>query len=89
MALWSLKVDWKSVVISIATISTAWSWRPWAMTNSSEATMAAPAPSEVGQHCSLVRGPVTLGELRICSRLYSSWNWEYLGGGRALGMGKR
>lgn len=30
------------------------------------------------QHCNLVRGSWILGEAMICSKEYSSWNWEYL-----------
>lgn len=30
------------------------------------------------QHCNLVSGSWILGEFMICSREYSSWNWEYL-----------
>ena len=37
-------------------ISTALSWSPCFFTNASLARMAAPAPSEVGQHWSLVSG---------------------------------
>ena len=34
------------------------------------------------QHCSLVRGAWIIRELLIWSRVYSSWNWEYLAGRR-------
>ncbi|SHS86794.1 Uncharacterised protein [Mycobacteroides abscessus subsp. abscessus] len=44
-------------------------------TNSSLATIAAAAPSEVGEHCSLVSGPTMVREFRMSSNEYSSWNW--------------
>ncbi len=37
---------------------------------------AAPAPSDVGQHWSLVSGSKTIGEFLMSSREYSSWNCE-------------
>ena len=46
----SPKVDGKSVAISIPRISTAWSIRPCFFAKSSDTTMAAAEPSEVGQH---------------------------------------
>lgn len=70
----SLNVEGKSVAISMPSISTACPSSPWDLTKFSEAIMAAAAPSLVGQHCSLVNGPYTGGDLIICSRVYSSRN---------------
>ena len=56
MQLFSSKVLGKSVVIAMPAISTACSSRPCFFTKSSLARIAAPAPSDVGQHCSLVSG---------------------------------
>ncbi|XP_026676753.1 non-specific lipid-transfer protein-like [Diaphorina citri] len=67
-----------SVAISKPTISTAFASNPYLLTKSSLARTAAAAPSDVGQHCSLVRGPNILGEFMICSKVYSTWNWEFL-----------
>jgi hypothetical protein len=50
------KVDLKSVFRLIPLISTAYAYKPYFMTNSSLQTIAAAAPSLVGQHCSLVNG---------------------------------
>jgi hypothetical protein len=50
------KVEAKSVVIACPTISTARAARSWRSTNASLARIAAPEPSEVGEHCSLVSG---------------------------------
>jgi len=38
---------------------------------------AAAAPSEVGQHCSLVSGSYTIGAFMMSSSVYSSWNCEF------------
>ena len=67
-----------SVAISIPTISIAWSWRLFLMTNCSDARIAAADPSDVGQHWSFVNGPNTLGDSSISFNVYSFWNWEYL-----------
>jgi hypothetical protein len=72
------KVELKSVVISIPIISTARSRRPCFVAKASETKTAAADPSEVGQHWSLVKGPYTGGEARICSSVYSSRNWDFL-----------
>ena len=56
MQLFSSKVLGKSVVIAMPRISTAFACRLCLRTKSSLARIAAPAPSEVGQHCSLVSG---------------------------------
>ena len=66
----------KSVVIAMPRISTALASRPCFLTKSSLARIAAPAPSEVGQHWSLVSGPKTIGAFRMSSSVYSSWNWR-------------
>eukprot|EP01137_Pigoraptor_chileana_P036256 Opistho-2@31508 len=66
-----------SVVISMARISTARSSRRCLRTKSSLHTIAAPAPSDVGQHCSMVSGANTSLDFSICSRVYSSRNCEY------------
>ncbi len=63
--------------MAMPAISTAWASRPWRFTTSSEQRIAAPEPSEVGQHWSLVSGPKICGDSRIWSSVYSSWNWEY------------
>ncbi len=75
--LFSSKELGKSVVMAMPRISTALPASPCRRTKSSLATMAAPAPSEVGQHWSLVSGPYTTGAPRISSSVYSSWNCEY------------
>lgn len=57
---------------------TAWdrrSGRAWR--KDSETIMAAAAPSEVGQHCNLVRGLWITGEASISAREYSVRNCEY------------
>ena len=54
------------------------SWRPLSITNCSEAKIAAAEPSDVGQHCNFVSGSYITGALVICSRVYSSLNWEFL-----------
>ena len=71
------KVLAKSVVIACPTISTACPARPCLSTNSSLATIAAPDPSEVGEHCSLVSGSEIIFAARMSSRVYSSWNCAY------------
>lgn len=40
--------------------------------------MAAAAPSLVGQHCNFVNGPNTFGDFKICSKVYSSRNCDFL-----------
>ena len=75
--LFSSKVLLKSDAIAMPRISTALACSPCLRTKSSLARIAAPAPSEVGQHCSLVSGSQTIGAALICSSEYSSWNWEY------------
>ena len=57
MQLFSSKLLAKSVAIDMPTISTAFDSRPCLRTKSSLARTAAPPPSEVGQHWSLVSGP--------------------------------
>ena len=52
----SSKVEGMSVTIAWPTISIACSQRSCSSTKRSEATIAAPEPSEVGEHCSLVSG---------------------------------
>ncbi len=71
------KVEVKSVVIACPTISTARPARPCLSTNASLATIAAPDPSEVGEHCSLVSGSEIILAARMSSRVYSSWNCAY------------
>ena len=65
------------MVIACPTISTAWPARSCDSTNSSEASTAAAEPSEVGEHCNLVRGSEIILAPRMSSRLYSCWNWAY------------
>ena len=55
-----------------------WSSRPFALTKSSDTIIAAAEPSEVGQHCNLVSGSWTDLELSISSKVYSSWNCDFL-----------
>ena len=55
-----------------------WSSKPFALTKSSDTTIAAAEPSEVGQHCNLVSGSWTDLELSISSKVYSSWNCDFL-----------
>lgn len=50
MQLLSVKVDARSVAISIPKISTAWLSNPWLLTKRSDTTTAAAPPSLVGQH---------------------------------------
>ncbi len=69
IALFSSKVEGRSVAISMPMISTACSISPCLMAKASETTMAAAEPSEVGQHCSFVNGPYTVGLDMICSRV--------------------
>ncbi len=57
IALLSAKVLSRSVTMACPTISTAWSPSPCFSTKASLAMIAAPEPSEVGEHCSLVTGP--------------------------------
>lgn len=64
-----------SVVMAWAAISTARSPRSCRSTNRSETTTAAAAPSEVGEHWSLVRGRWTVRAARTSSTVYGSWNW--------------
>src|SRR5271168_1896623 len=45
--------------------------------NSCDTITAAAPPSEVGQHCNFVRGSWISWDFIICSRVYSSLNWEY------------
>ena len=71
------KVLSKSVVIACPTISTAWPARPCLSTNASLATIAAPEPSDVGEHCSLVSGSEIIFAARMSSSVYSSWNCAY------------
>lgn len=78
MLLFSPKVELKSVAISIPKISTARFRRPCFMAKASDTRIAAADPSEVGQHCNLVNGPYTGGEARICSKVYSSRNCDFL-----------
>lgn len=66
-----------SVVMAWATISTARSPSPWLSTNRSDTTTAAAAPSEVGEHWSLVSGRWMVRAARISSTVYASWNWAY------------
>ncbi len=61
------KVDAKSVVMAWPTISTAWPASPWLSTKLSEARIAAPDPSEVGEHCSLVSGSEIIRDARMSS----------------------
>ena len=69
------KVEGKSVATACPAISTARSQRSCSSTNRSEAMIAQPAPSEVGEHCSLVKGAkISLASLISCS-VYSVWNW--------------
>lgn len=76
--LFSLKVEGKSVVISIPKISTAFFCNPYLSTKSSETTIAAAEPSDVGQHCNFVKLAHTFGDFKIASIEYSSVNCEYL-----------
>ena len=66
----------KSVDMAMPRISTAFLPTPCFLMKSSLATIAAPEPSEVGHHCSLVSGSKIIGAFRMSSRLYSSWNCE-------------
>lgn len=66
-----------SVVMAWAAISTALSPRSWSSTNRSDTTTAAAAPSEVGEHWSLVSGAWMVFAARISSTVYGSWNWAY------------
>src|SRR6476661_4628899 len=77
IALFVSNVDGRSVVIAMPTISTARSRSPYLSTTSSEHSTAAPEPSDVGQHCSLVNGSKTIGAALISSSVYDSWNCEY------------
>ena len=63
------------MTIAWPTISTACSERSCSSTKRSEATSAAPEPSEVGEHCSLVSGSWIIFEALTSSIEYSSWNW--------------
>lgn len=56
------KEDGKSVTISMPRISMAWSKSPCLTTKFSLQTMAAAAPSDVGQHWSLVKGSNIFGD---------------------------
>ena len=75
IALLSSKVSGVSVTIDCATISTARSPRPCSSTKRSLATTAAPEPSEVGEHWSLVSGSWITCAFLMSSSEYSSWNW--------------
>ena len=62
------------MTIAWPAISTAWSQRSCSSTKRSEATIAAAAPSEVGEHCSFVSGSWIIRASLISSSEYSSWN---------------
>jgi len=66
-----------SVRIDCPAISTAWPSRPCLRTKSSDATMQHAAPSDVGEHCSLVSGSYTMGDLSTSSSVAGSRNCEY------------
>lgn len=70
-----------SVTISMANISMACASKPRRRTKRSETTIAAAAPSLVGQHCNFVKGPKTFGDFKICSNVYSSRNCDFLSNG--------
>uniref|UniRef100_A0A6B0V479 Uncharacterized protein n=1 Tax=Ixodes ricinus TaxID=34613 RepID=A0A6B0V479_IXORI len=76
MQLFSLNADGKSVDISRLRISTACPSSLRRRTTSSLTSNAAAAPSDVGQHWSLVSGPNTVGDSRISCKVCSSWNCE-------------
>ncbi len=63
-----------SVTSAWPAISIAWSHRPCSSTKRSEATIAAPDPSEVGEHWSLVSGSWIIFAALMSSIEYSSWN---------------
>ena len=63
-----------SVTIAMPTISTAESRRPCSSTKRSLTTRAAAAPSDVGEHCSLVSGSWIMRDASTSSREYSSRN---------------
>lgn len=69
-----MKVLEESVVKEYPAISTAWSCKLCLNINSSDTIIAAPAPSDVGQHYNLVKGPWTAGDLEIYSMVYLSLN---------------
>ena len=70
----SSNVEERSVTIDCPTISIASSHSPCSSTNRSDATIAAPAPSEVGEHCSFVNGSWIIGASAISCSEYSVWN---------------
>ncbi|WP_241684146.1 hypothetical protein [Actinomadura sp. J1-007] len=74
---WSSKLSGVSVAMWCPAISTAWSPRPCSSTKRSLTTSAAAAPSEVGEHWSLVSGSKIIVAFRTSSREYSSWNCAY------------
>jgi hypothetical protein len=47
------------------------------LTKSSDVRIAAPAPSDVGQHWSFVSGSKTIAAFLMSSSEYSCWNCEY------------
>src|SRR5207245_8985772 len=70
------KVSPVSVTIVWARISIALSWRLCFLTKSSLASTAAPGPSDVGQHWSLVSGSWTIGAASMSSMGSASWTCE-------------
>lgn len=67
----------ESVARHCPAIRTAWSLRCGRASRKAwETRIAEAAPSEVGQHWSIVRGSWIMRDLEICSRVYWSWNWE-------------
>jgi hypothetical protein len=72
----SLPSNGTSVAIAWPTISTAWSRSPCSSTKRSDASTAAAAPDDVGQHCSRVSGSHIIRDSSTSSSVHAAWYWE-------------